>query len=74
MSGYSGNWNGASHSSRPPLMRSENTWVSAAMKSWKGSGLKRAGIIRKFRARIDQRKVGITANALVAWKPGRRRE
>lgn len=31
--------------------------------------LKRAGIIRKFRARIDQRKVGITANALVAWKP-----
>jgi DNA-binding Lrp family transcriptional regulator len=31
--------------------------------------LKNAGIIRKFRARIDQRKVGITANALVAWKP-----
>ena len=31
--------------------------------------LKRAGIIRKFRARIDQRKVWITANALVAWKP-----
>jgi DNA-binding Lrp family transcriptional regulator len=31
--------------------------------------LKEAGIIRKFRARIDQRKVGITANALVAWKP-----
>jgi siroheme decarboxylase len=31
--------------------------------------LKREGIIRKFRARIDQRKVGITANALVAWKP-----
>lgn len=31
--------------------------------------LKQAGIIRKFRARIDQRKVGITANALVAWKP-----
>ena len=31
--------------------------------------LKDAGIIRKFRARIDQRKVGITANALVAWKP-----
>jgi siroheme decarboxylase len=30
--------------------------------------LKQAGIIRKFRARIDQRKVGITANALVAWK------
>jgi DNA-binding Lrp family transcriptional regulator len=30
--------------------------------------LKKAGIIRKFRARIDQRKVGITANALVAWK------
>jgi DNA-binding Lrp family transcriptional regulator len=27
-----------------------------------------AGIIRKFRARIDQRKAGITANALVAWK------
>lgn len=33
--------------------------------------LKQAGIIRKFRARIDQRKVGITANALVAWKPVR---
>lgn len=31
--------------------------------------LKEAGIIRKFRARIDQRKVGITANALVVWKP-----
>lgn len=31
--------------------------------------LKETGIIRKFRARIDQRKVGITANALVAWKP-----
>jgi siroheme decarboxylase len=30
--------------------------------------LKEDGIIRKFRARIDQRKVGITANALVAWK------
>ena len=27
-----------------------------------------AGIIRKFRARINQRRVGITANALVAWK------
>ncbi len=31
--------------------------------------LKEAGIIRKFRARIDQRKLGITANALVAWRP-----
>ena len=31
--------------------------------------LKEAGIIRKFRARIDQQKLGITANALVAWKP-----
>jgi siroheme decarboxylase len=31
--------------------------------------LKETGIIRKFRARIDQRKLGITANALVAWKP-----
>lgn len=28
------------------------------------------GVIRKFRARINQRKVGITANALVAWKRG----
>ncbi|OPX71696.1 MAG: putative HTH-type transcriptional regulator [Methanoregulaceae archaeon PtaU1.Bin059] len=28
------------------------------------------GIIRKFRARINQRRVGITANALVAWRPG----
>lgn len=31
--------------------------------------LKKTGTIRKFRARIDQRKIGITANALVAWKP-----
>lgn len=31
--------------------------------------LKSAGLIRRFRARIDQRKIGITANALVAWKP-----
>jgi len=31
--------------------------------------LKETGIIRKFRARIDQRKLGITANALVAWRP-----
>ncbi len=30
--------------------------------------LKKDGVIRKFRARIDQRKLGITANALVAWK------
>jgi DNA-binding Lrp family transcriptional regulator len=30
--------------------------------------LKAAGIIRKFRARINQRRVGISANALVAWK------
>jgi siroheme decarboxylase len=29
--------------------------------------LRAAGIIRKFRARIDQRRVGLTANALVAW-------
>jgi siroheme decarboxylase len=29
--------------------------------------LRAAGIIRKFRARIDQRQVGLTANALVAW-------
>ncbi len=27
------------------------------------------GVIRRFRARIDQRRLGITANALVAWKP-----
>lgn len=30
--------------------------------------LRGEGVIRKFRARIDQRKIGITANALVAWK------
>ena len=30
--------------------------------------LKDKGIIRRFRARINQRSVGITANALVAWK------
>ena len=33
--------------------------------------LEETGIIRKFRARIDQRKVGISANALVAWKAAR---
>jgi len=32
------------------------------------SALREEGVIRKFRARIDQRKIGITANALVAWK------
>lgn len=26
------------------------------------------GVIRRFRARIDQRRAGITANALVAWR------
>lgn len=31
--------------------------------------LRGAGIVRKFRARINQRLVGISANALVAWKP-----
>jgi len=30
--------------------------------------LRQAGLIRKFRARINQRKIGITANALVAWR------
>jgi DNA-binding Lrp family transcriptional regulator len=30
--------------------------------------LRAAGIIRKFRARINQRRAGITANALVAWR------
>jgi len=30
--------------------------------------LQAAGIIRKFRARINPRRVGISANALVAWK------
>ena len=29
--------------------------------------LESSGIIRKFRARIDQRRAGISANALVAW-------
>jgi DNA-binding Lrp family transcriptional regulator len=27
-----------------------------------------AGVIRRFRARINQRKLGISANALVAWR------
>jgi siroheme decarboxylase len=31
--------------------------------------LQAAGLVRKFRARINQRLVGISANALVAWKP-----
>jgi siroheme decarboxylase len=30
--------------------------------------LKNEGVIRRFRARIDQRKMGILANALVAWQ------
>jgi DNA-binding Lrp family transcriptional regulator len=30
--------------------------------------LKSEGVIRRFKARIDQRKLGITANALVAWR------
>jgi DNA-binding Lrp family transcriptional regulator len=30
--------------------------------------LRQQGVIRRFRARIDQRKAGITANALVAWR------
>jgi DNA-binding Lrp family transcriptional regulator len=30
--------------------------------------LQASGIIRRFRARINQRRVGITANALVGWK------
>ncbi|MDO9549592.1 MAG: AsnC family transcriptional regulator [Methanoregula sp.] len=30
--------------------------------------LKENGIIRKFRARINQRKIGILANAVVAWQ------
>ena len=30
--------------------------------------LKEDGIIRKFRARINQRRIGITANAVVAWE------
>jgi siroheme decarboxylase len=30
--------------------------------------LQASGIIRRFRARINQRRVGITANALVAWR------
>jgi DNA-binding Lrp family transcriptional regulator len=33
--------------------------------------LRSEGVVRKFRARINQRLAGITANALVAWKiPG----
>ncbi|WP_292518237.1 AsnC family transcriptional regulator [Methanoculleus sp.] len=31
--------------------------------------LRGEGVIRKIRARINQRSVGITANALVAWRP-----
>jgi DNA-binding Lrp family transcriptional regulator len=30
--------------------------------------LHEAGVIRRFRARINQRKLGISANALVAWR------
>ncbi|MGB7787752.1 Lrp/AsnC family transcriptional regulator [Methanoregula sp.] len=30
--------------------------------------LKEEGIIRKFRVRINQRRIGITANAVVAWE------
>ena len=31
--------------------------------------LKSSGIVRKFTARVNQRLAGISANALVAWKP-----
>lgn len=31
--------------------------------------LRTEGVIRKFRARINQRLIGISANALVAWNP-----
>ena len=68
----SGNWNAGSRLSRPPLKRSENDWICSGDEVVERiRHLKEAGIIRKFRARIDQRKVGITANALVAWKPTR---
>ena len=30
--------------------------------------LQESGVIRRFRARINQRQVGISANALVAWR------
>jgi Transcriptional regulators len=30
--------------------------------------LRKTGVIRRFRARINQRQVGISANALVAWR------
>ena len=33
------------------------------------AALKAAGVIRRLRARIDQRRAGIAANALVAWRP-----
>lgn len=33
--------------------------------------LKEARVIRRFRARINQRSLGIMANALVGWKTGR---
>lgn len=37
--------------------------------------LKQEGVIRRFRARINQRKAGISANALVAWQvPVQRQE
>lgn len=32
--------------------------------------LKKEGVIRRYRARINQRTLGIDANALVAWKVG----
>jgi len=31
------------------------------------TGMRDSGIIRKFRARINQRRIGVVANALVAW-------
>ncbi|MGB9248127.1 MAG: Lrp/AsnC family transcriptional regulator, partial [Methanoregula sp.] len=31
--------------------------------------LKSSGIVRKFTARVNQRLAGISANALVAWRP-----
>ena len=46
----------------------ERTGIPEAEVIGRLEALREQGVIRRFRARIDQRKAGITANALVAWR------
>ena len=54
-------------SSRPFLEIGERIGISETEVIARINHLREEGIIRKIRARINQRMIGITANALVAW-------